>query len=92
MNLIINIDDENVISDIKNHCLVAQSKTDTVIIDALYNGIPLDDIKAEIEAERDFCAETSVYTRSGFNTSLYIIDKYTKEGGKESEDDSKRIN
>ena len=38
----------------------------------------LDDIKAEITDEMNFCAKTSKYTRSGFDTALNIIDKHTQ--------------
>lgn len=79
MNLIINIDDEHVISDIKNHCLVAQSKTDTVIIDALYNGIPLEDIKAEIKSMDFDFSDFYDHTDRIIEMVCEVIDKYRKE-------------
>ena len=41
MKLVIDIDDEQVLFDIKNRCLKAETDTDKVIINAIYNGIPL---------------------------------------------------
>jgi len=41
MQIVIDIDDEYVLSDIKNRSLEAESETDKVIINALYNGTPL---------------------------------------------------
>ena len=38
----------------------------------------IDDIKVEINDEMNFCAKTSKYTRSGFDTALNIIDKHTQ--------------
>ena len=38
----------------------------------------IEDIKAEITYEMNFCAKTSKYTRSGFDTALNIIDKHIK--------------
>ena len=43
MKLIIEIDDEMVCNDIKYKGLEAESATDEVIINALYNGIPYED-------------------------------------------------
>ena len=41
MQIVIDIDDEQVLFDIKNRSLEAKSETDKVIINALYNGTPL---------------------------------------------------
>lgn len=41
MKIVIDIDDEQVLFDIKNRILEAQTETDKVIINALYNGTPL---------------------------------------------------
>ena len=41
MKVIIDIDDEQVLFDIENRSLEAQTETDKVIINALYNGTPL---------------------------------------------------
>ena len=41
MKLVIDIDDEQVLFDIKNRSLEAETDTDKVIINALYNGTPL---------------------------------------------------
>lgn len=41
MQIVIDIEDEYVLSDIKNRSLEAESETDKVIINALYNGTPL---------------------------------------------------
>jgi len=41
MQIVIDIDDEYVLSDIKNRSLETESETDKVIINALYNGTPL---------------------------------------------------
>ena len=41
MKIVIDIDDEQVLFDIKNRGLEAQTETDKVIINALYNGTPL---------------------------------------------------
>ena len=41
MKIVIDIDDEQVLFDIKNRSLEAQTETDKVIINALYNGTPL---------------------------------------------------
>lgn len=41
MEIVIKIDDEQVLFDIKNRGLEADSETDKVIINALYNGTPL---------------------------------------------------
>lgn len=41
MKMVIEIDDEQVLFDIRNRGLEAKSETDKVIIDALYNGTPL---------------------------------------------------
>ena len=43
MKIVIDITDEMLISDIKNHGLDAQSETDKVIINALYNGTVIPD-------------------------------------------------
>lgn len=53
MKLIIDIDDEQVLFDIKNRGLESETETDKVIINALYDGIPLDDVWAEIKAKYD---------------------------------------
>lgn len=49
MKLIIDINDEQVLFDIKNRGLESETETDKVIINALYDGIPLDDVKEEID-------------------------------------------
>lgn len=41
MKIVIDIDDEQVLFDIKSRGLEAESETDKVIINALYNAIPL---------------------------------------------------
>lgn len=41
MKIVIDIDDEQVLFDIKNRGLEAKTETDKVIINALYNGTPL---------------------------------------------------
>jgi len=41
MQIVIDIDDEQMLSAIKNRALGAESKFDKVIINALYNGTPL---------------------------------------------------
>ena len=41
MQIVIDIDDEQMLFDIKNRGLEAKSETDKVIINALYNGTPL---------------------------------------------------
>ena len=41
MKIVIDIDDEQVLFDIKNRGLEAKSETDKVIINAIYNGTPL---------------------------------------------------
>lgn len=43
MKLVIDIDDEQVLFDIKNRGLEGETETDKVIINALYNGTPLPD-------------------------------------------------
>ena len=43
MKLVIEIDDETVLFDIRNHGLEPKSKTDEVIINSLYNGIPIEE-------------------------------------------------
>lgn len=51
MKLIIDISDEQVLFDIKNHGLTAKSETDAVIIDALYNGTPVTDCEDAISRQ-----------------------------------------
>lgn len=41
MQIVIDIDDEQVFFDIKNRGLEAETETDKVILNALYNGTPL---------------------------------------------------
>lgn len=41
MQIVIDIDDEQVFFDIKNRGLTAETETDKVILNALYNGKPL---------------------------------------------------
>ena len=60
MKLIIDIDDEQILFDIKNRGLEAETETDKVIINAIYNGTPLDDVKAEI-MQLDYELESFYY-------------------------------
>ena len=48
----------------------------------------IEDIKAEITDEMNFCAKTSKYTRSGFDTALNIIDKHTSEDMRDGTDEN----
>lgn len=90
MKLIIDIDDEQVLFDIKNRGLESETETDKVIINALYNGIPLDDVKAEIE--RTITA--SWYNgenykknyRDGLNDAIKILDSIGKTKENEVEE------
>ena len=43
MKLIIDIDDKDILFDIKNRGFTPQTTTDEIIIDALYNGIPYEE-------------------------------------------------
>ena len=58
MKIVIEIDDEQVLFDIRNRGLEAKSETDKVIIDALYNGTPLPEHHGRIIDESKI---TSVY-------------------------------
>lgn len=46
----------------------------------------IENIKAEIKEEMDFCATISIYTRLGFDTALHIIDKHIS-GKKDTNED-----
>ena len=85
MKLIIDIDDEQVLFDIKNRGLEAETETDKVIINALYNGITLDDVKAEMEKAKRFHVGTFEDDNpvdygivEGFDKAIEILDNIGK--------------
>ena len=53
MKLIIDIDDEQVLFDIKNRGLESETETDKVIINALYDGIPLDVVVENMRMKKE---------------------------------------
>jgi hypothetical protein len=56
MKIVIEIDDEQVLFDIKNRGLEAETETDKVIINALYSGTPLPKGHGRlIDADDFFC-------------------------------------
>ena len=89
MKLIIDIDDEQILFDIINRGLEAETETDKVIINALYNGTPLDDVKAKIKRLRSHSARfrtsdgSVVYVDS--HNILEVLDNILDNIGKESE-------
>lgn len=53
MQIVIDIDDEQVFFDIKNRGLEAETETDKVILNALYNGKPLPKGHGRLIIEKD---------------------------------------
>lgn len=84
MKLIIDIDDEQVLFDIKNRGLEAETETDKVIINALYNGILLDDVKEEIEQDMSFDMFDDYGNKTRIHKELWeILDSIGKESEEE---------
>lgn len=73
--IVIEITDKNY-ADIKNGVVQGTDFVSALLIKAVREGIPLKAIKDEMEGYMNDCAITSIYTRSGFQTSLNVINKY----------------
>ena len=74
MKLMIDIDDEQVLFDIKKRGLEAKTKTDKVIINALYNAIPLEEhgrlIDADVLGDYFWDNRSRLYTRKDLQIAI----------------------
>ena len=53
MQIVIDVDDKDILFDIKNHGLIAQTESEEIIISALYNGTPLPKGHGRLIDEKD---------------------------------------
>jgi len=84
MKIVIDIDDEQVLFDIKNRGLEGESETDKVIINALYNGtilpeghgrlIDADELIKQLEATANIEWNMQVGSSKGLIDAIDIVD------------------
>ena len=91
MKIVIDIDDEQVLFDIKNRGLEAQTETDKVIINALYNGTPLPKVHGDLidknelikmyekDCGRRIYADNFIFDLENNTTTIIEADKEKEE-------------
>ena len=82
MKVIIDISEKTIShirSDYGHGCKAIYDEDRDKIVDAIYHGIPLDDVRAEIDEQYDRVHPYNIYVAEGLEMALEIINIYNPE-------------